>query len=61
MIAQHPEGVSFVDRMTLHQDALGSLGDRAAAERALEVVILGEPPQDDVDHALRQRPPSSIR
>ena len=38
--------------MTLHQDALGSLDDRAAAERALEVVVLGEPAKHDVDRAL---------
>jgi hypothetical protein len=37
LVAQHLEGVSVVDRMTLHQDALGSLGDHSAAERALEV------------------------
>jgi hypothetical protein len=42
LVAQHLEGVSVVDRMTLHQDALGSLGDRAAAESALKVVVLGE-------------------
>src|SRR3954447_8542158 len=38
--------------MTLHQDALGSLGDRAAPKRALEVVVLGEPAEHDVDRAL---------
>jgi hypothetical protein len=52
VVAQHLEGISVVDRMTLHQDALGSLGDRAAAERALEVVILGEPAEHDVDRVL---------
>jgi hypothetical protein len=29
-------------RMALHQDALGSLGDRAVAERSLAVVVLGD-------------------
>ena len=52
LVAQHLEGVSVVDQMTLHQDALGSLGDRAATERALEVVVLGEPAKHDVDGAL---------
>jgi hypothetical protein len=47
-----PARLDAVDRMTLHQDALGSLGDRSAAERALEVVVLGEPTQHDVDRAL---------
>jgi hypothetical protein len=48
LVAQHLEGVSVIDRMTLHQDALGSLSDRSAAERALEVVLLGEPAEHDV-------------
>jgi hypothetical protein len=52
LVAQHLEGVSVVDRMTLHQDALGSLGDHSAAERALEVVVLGEPAEHDVYGAL---------
>src|SRR3954453_9817150 len=41
MVAHHLEGLGAVDRVTLHQDALGSLDDRSAAERALEVVVLG--------------------
>jgi hypothetical protein len=32
--------------VTFHQDALGALDERAAAERAFEVVVLGEAPQD---------------
>ena len=38
--------------MAFHQDALGPLGDRAARECALEIVVLGEAAQDDVDRAL---------
>jgi hypothetical protein len=32
--------------VAFHQDALGALDERAAAERAFEVVVLGEAPQD---------------
>jgi hypothetical protein len=52
LVAMHLEGVSVVDRMTLDQDALDSLGDGSAAERALEVVVLGEPAEHDVYGAL---------
>jgi hypothetical protein len=38
--------------VALHQDALGPLGQGAAAEGTFEVVVLGEAPQDDVDRAL---------
>ena len=43
---------ALVDAVALHQDALRALDDRPAAERALELVVLGEPAQDDVDRAL---------
>ena len=42
LVAQHLEGTCFVDRVALHQDALGTLGNRAPPERAFEVVILGK-------------------
>ncbi|HMC93599.1 MAG TPA: hypothetical protein VKO16_02390, partial [Polyangia bacterium] len=38
--------------MPFHQDALGALDQRAAPERALQVVKLSEAAQDDVDRAL---------
>ena len=39
-------------RVALHQDALGALDQRAAAERAFEVVIFGEAAKHDFDRAL---------
>ena len=36
----------------LHQDALRALDQRAAPERALQVLVLGEAPQHDFDRAL---------
>ena len=51
--AEQLEGLSLVDRMALHQDSLGPLGERAAAKRALQAVELGEAAQDDVDRALK--------
>ena len=38
--------------VAFHQDALGALRQGAAAKRALEVLVLGEPAQHDVDRAL---------
>ena len=38
--------------MAFHQDPLGALRDGSTAEGAFEIVILGEPPQHDVDRAL---------
>ena len=38
--------------MAFHQDALGTLGDGAPAERAFEIVVLGEAAQHDIDRAL---------
>src|SRR5215216_398015 len=52
VLPQQLEGTRLVDGMTFHQDALGALGERAAAERAFEVVVFGEPAQGDVDRAL---------
>ena len=42
----------LVDRVTFHENALCQLRDRAAAEGAFEVVVLGEAAQHDVDRAL---------
>ena len=52
VFAQHLEGGGLVDGVAFHQDALGPLGQRAATERAFEVVVLGEAAQHDVDRAL---------
>jgi hypothetical protein len=52
VLAQHREGGGLVDAVTLHQDALGALGQRPAPERRFEVVVLGEAAKDDVDRAL---------
>jgi hypothetical protein len=53
VVAQHLEGLPLVDLVALHEDALGALGLRAAAERALQVVVLGEAPEGDVERALQ--------
>jgi hypothetical protein len=42
----------LVDAVALHQDPLGALGQRAASECALQVVVLGEAAQHDFDRAL---------
>jgi hypothetical protein len=52
VVAEHLEGPLFVDCVALHQDALGTLGDRAALERAFQVAVLGKAPQDDLDRVL---------
>src|SRR4029077_4957640 len=52
VFAKQVEGVLLVQRITLHQDPLGPLGDGSSAERALERVVLGETLQRDVDRAL---------
>ena len=53
LVAQHLERALLVDLVALHQDALGALRLRPAAERALQVVVLGEPVQRDVERALQ--------
>src|SRR5215207_3347160 len=55
LVTQHLERALLVGRVPLHQDALGPLGDRAAGERALEALVLGEPRQHDVERALQRR------
>jgi hypothetical protein len=40
LVAEHLERAPVVDRVTLHQDALGAFDDRPAPECALEVVVL---------------------
>ena len=52
MLAQQLEGVRFVDAVTFHQNPLDAFDQRAAPERAFEVLVLGEAAQDDVDRAL---------
>ncbi|HET6172463.1 MAG TPA: hypothetical protein VFD90_07655 [Gaiellales bacterium] len=52
VVAHHRERLALTDLMPLHQDALGTLGLRAAAEGTLEVVILGEAAQRDVEGAF---------
>jgi hypothetical protein len=52
LLAQHLERARLVDRVAFHQNALGSLGQRAPPKRAPELVIFGEAPQHDVDRAL---------
>ena len=52
VLAQQLERAALVDRVALHQDALGALGQRAAPERAFELVVLGKAAQHDVDRAL---------
>ena len=49
---QHVERLAFVERVALHQDALGTFDQGAASEGSLEVLILGEASQNDVDRAL---------
>lgn len=51
--AEHLERPLLVDRMAGHQDPLRLLDHRPAAERSLEVLILGEALQRDVDRALQ--------
>ena len=51
-VAEHLERALLVDRVALHQDALRTLGDRAALERAFQVAELGEAAQDDLDRVL---------
>jgi HAD superfamily hydrolase (TIGR01458 family) len=46
---QQAEGAGLVDAVAFHQDALGTLGQRVAPERAFELVILGEAAQHDVE------------
>ena len=53
LVAQHLERLALVDLVALHQNALGPLGARTSPERALQVVVLGEPPQRDVERALQ--------
>ena len=53
--AQHVERGRLVDRVALHEDSLGALGDGSAPERAFEVVVFREPAQHDVDRALPVR------
>jgi hypothetical protein len=52
LLAQHLERAGFVDAVAFHEDALGSLDQRAAPERGFAVVVFGEAAQDDVDRAL---------
>ena len=52
MRSEQLEGRVLTDGMALHQDPLGTLGDGAPPERALEVVVLGKTAQHDVDRAL---------
>jgi hypothetical protein len=52
MVTEHLEGGWLIDRMSLHKDPLGPLRDGPPAEGALELVVLGEPAEDDVDRAL---------
>jgi hypothetical protein len=51
-LAEHLERLVIVDGMAFHQYSFGPLDQRPSAEGTLEVVILGESPQDDVDGAL---------
>jgi hypothetical protein len=52
VVPQHVEGGVLVDAVPLHQDPLRALGDGPSGEGSLEVVVLGEAPEDDVDGAL---------
>ena len=52
VFAEHFERACVVDAVAFHEDALGAFGQGAAAERAFEVVVLGEAAQHDVDRAL---------
>lgn len=51
-LAEHHERPLGVDRVALHENPLRLLDDRAAAERLLETVVLGEGLQGGVDGAL---------
>jgi hypothetical protein len=51
-LAQHLKGGVLVDGVALHEDALGSLGERAASERASQIVVFPKPAQHDVNRAL---------
>lgn len=50
--AEQVEGFLLVDRMGRHEDPLRLLDHGAARESTLEVVVLGEPAQDDVERRL---------
>ena len=52
LLAQHLERARAVDGVTFHQDPLRAFDERAASERAFQIVILGEATKDDVDRAL---------
>src|ERR1700691_703813 len=52
LLAQHLECARLVDAVALHEYALGSLDQRTAPERALEVLVLGEASKHYVDRAL---------
>ena len=52
LVAKQVEGLLLVERLTLHQDPLGPLGDGSSSERSLERVVLGETLQRDIDRAL---------
>ena len=52
MISEHVERRLLADAVPLHQDPLRPLRDGPPPERAFQIVVLGEAPQDDIDGAL---------
>lgn len=55
LVAEEREGCILANPLALHQDSLGSLDERAAAERPLEALILGKAAKHDLDHVLPGR------
>jgi len=51
-LEQRERGVG-VDAVSLHEDALGLFDERAAAECALQVLELREPPERDIESVLQ--------
>ena len=50
-VTEHRECAALVDLVALHEHALGALGQRAAAEGALQVMVRGEAAERDVQRA----------
>jgi hypothetical protein len=54
-VAEEREGCTLAYSVAFHQDSLRPFDERAAAERPLEALILGEAAEHDLDHVLPGR------
>jgi hypothetical protein len=52
VLTQQVEGLLLIDRVTLHQDPFGPLGDGSPPERTLKRVVFGEALEREVHRAL---------